>query len=363
MFTSTVAAGERVALWSPGGVEPEPRLRVLLPGEGESARAQAASAVFVPSVQQASRPGRTTKGSRRRAKGAGVIGGPGRTTTGRRSVVLPDDPSPMDTARRAFLGHRGGAGHRNRPGHRPPARGDARGHRGRARVDRTGLLADPRRRSATRTGPGRRAGPPPRPVGPRAADRPGRGARHRGRPPATPNCPSGSSPGGPTPCWNRSPPATGCCPGCRPSNTPTWRCCPGTTPGWPRCCPPRSRSPCGPANPPPGTRSPPPARSPPGCPAPCTPCSAGLIDADHAIAVARATGTTTAEVAAQVENDLLPEVTQPRQQHHRRTTPPQSRPPGHHPRPRRRRRPAPHRRERPAHDPVGRRRRDGRARR
>ena len=37
----------------------------------------------------------------------------------------------------------------------------------------------------------------------------------------------------------------------------------------------------------------------------------GLIDVDHAIAVARATGTTTAEVAAQVENDVLPEVTSP----------------------------------------------------
>ena len=68
MFTSTVATGERVALWSPGGVEPEPRLRVLLPGEGESARTQAATAVFVPSVQQASRPGRPAKQSGRRAK-------------------------------------------------------------------------------------------------------------------------------------------------------------------------------------------------------------------------------------------------------------------------------------------------------
>jgi hypothetical protein len=37
----------------------------------------------------------------------------------------------------------------------------------------------------------------------------------------------------------------------------------------------------------------------------------GLIDVDHAIAVARATGTTTAEVAGQVENDVLPEVTSP----------------------------------------------------
>src|SRR6478752_4445585 len=103
MFTSTIATGERVALWSPGGVEPEPRLRVLLPGEGESARTRAATAVFVPSVQQASRPGRpATAGSSRRsaggsrpAKGAGAAarrggGGP----VGRRSVVLPGDPSP-----------------------------------------------------------------------------------------------------------------------------------------------------------------------------------------------------------------------------------------------------------------------------
>ncbi len=73
MFTSTVTAGERVALWSPGGVEPEPRLRVLLPGEGESARTQATTAVFVPSVQQASRPGRSVKGAGRRAKVRAVI--------------------------------------------------------------------------------------------------------------------------------------------------------------------------------------------------------------------------------------------------------------------------------------------------
>ena len=67
MFTSTVAAGERVALWSSGGVEPEPRLRVLLPGGGESARSQAASAVFVASVQQVSRPRSGGAGSSRRS--------------------------------------------------------------------------------------------------------------------------------------------------------------------------------------------------------------------------------------------------------------------------------------------------------
>src|SRR6478609_3732346 len=37
----------------------------------------------------------------------------------------------------------------------------------------------------------------------------------------------------------------------------------------------------------------------------------GLIDVDHAVAVARATGTTTAQVAGQVEHDVLPEVTAP----------------------------------------------------
>ena len=108
MFTSTVAAGEWVAVWSPGGVEPEPRLRVLLPGEGASARAQAATAEFVPSVQQASRPGRTSTPKRRRSKAGPTSGRPGSTPVGRRTVVLPDDPSPMDTARAAFLGHRAG---------------------------------------------------------------------------------------------------------------------------------------------------------------------------------------------------------------------------------------------------------------
>src|SRR6478609_1200252 len=104
MFTSMVATGERVAVWSPGGVEPEPRLRVLLPGEGGSARAQAATAVFVPSVQQASRPGRTAQGAGRRAKAGPSSVRPGRSAVGRRSVVLPGDPSRMDVARVEFLG-------------------------------------------------------------------------------------------------------------------------------------------------------------------------------------------------------------------------------------------------------------------
>ena len=74
MFTSTVTAGERVALWSPGGVEPEPRLRVLLPGGGESARTQAATAVFVPSVQQVSRPRSAGAGSFAALGGWGAAG-------------------------------------------------------------------------------------------------------------------------------------------------------------------------------------------------------------------------------------------------------------------------------------------------
>src|SRR6478752_714419 len=110
MFTSTVATGERVALWSPGGVEPEPRLRVLLPGEGESGRAQAATARFVPSVQQVSgRP--AGRGSSRPAGGARPAKGAGASTRrpggGHRSVVLPGDPSRMDAARAAFLGFGG----------------------------------------------------------------------------------------------------------------------------------------------------------------------------------------------------------------------------------------------------------------
>gem|GEM_PF-3355376 len=84
---SGVAAGERIAVWRPNTVEPEARLRVLLPGEGTSARQRAAASVFVPSVQQA-----TERGGR---------------STGRRVVVRPGDPTGADLAMAWLRGHPG----------------------------------------------------------------------------------------------------------------------------------------------------------------------------------------------------------------------------------------------------------------
>ena len=165
MFTSTVAAGEWVALWSPGGVEPDPRLRVLLPGSGASTRAKAVTARFVPSVQQAARPGRSTTGRR---------------TTATRMIARPGDPTPTDAARAAFLGHPGGT----------PSETD--------------------RESARRLG----VTPGVSEVGHALIELGCWRAHIAALPPgpelvtAVPSCRSGWSPGGRTRCWNRSPPAT-----------------------------------------------------------------------------------------------------------------------------------------------------------
>src|SRR6476620_7251468 len=101
MFEPRVAIGERVAVWCAPGVEPAPRLRVLLPGQGGSARERARTAVFVPSMQQTGRKAtRETRnpGGRR----------DGRRTAGRR-VVLPGDPTDVEAAFTRWRGHPGAA--------------------------------------------------------------------------------------------------------------------------------------------------------------------------------------------------------------------------------------------------------------
>lgn len=101
MFEPRVAIGERVAVWCAPGVEPAPRLRVLLPGEGGSVREQAMTAVFVLSMQQTGRKAtRTTRNPGRRRDG--------RYTAGRR-VVLPGDPTEVKAAFARWRGHPGAA--------------------------------------------------------------------------------------------------------------------------------------------------------------------------------------------------------------------------------------------------------------
>src|SRR4051794_24254668 len=97
MFETRVAIGERVAVWSPPSVEPVPRLRVLLPGEGASARERALTAVFVPSMEHTGR--KTVKAASRAVRGPGGRRDDrfgrddlfGRRGAGGRRVVLPGD--------------------------------------------------------------------------------------------------------------------------------------------------------------------------------------------------------------------------------------------------------------------------------
>src|SRR4051812_47856021 len=102
MFETRVAIGERAAVWSPPSVEPVPRLRVLLPGEGASAREQALTAVFVPSMEHTGRQTvKAVKAASRAARGPGGRrdarfgrdGLFGRRGAGGRRVVLPGDPT------------------------------------------------------------------------------------------------------------------------------------------------------------------------------------------------------------------------------------------------------------------------------
>ncbi len=123
-----MAIGERVAVWRAPGVEPAPRLRVLLPGRGGSVREQAMAAVFVPSVQQtgrrsAGRPvGRLSQSQSKSQSGpgpsraaSGSLGTRSRGTrsrapiSGRRTVVLPGDPTDVDAAFARWRGHPGAA--------------------------------------------------------------------------------------------------------------------------------------------------------------------------------------------------------------------------------------------------------------
>ena len=120
MFETRVAIGERVAVWSPPSVEPVPRLRVLLPGEGGSTREQAMSAVFVPSMEHAGR-----KSVKPVKAGSGAVRGPGGRRddrfgrdgrdgrfgrgAGRGRVVLPGDPTRVDAAFTRWRGFPGAA--------------------------------------------------------------------------------------------------------------------------------------------------------------------------------------------------------------------------------------------------------------
>jgi hypothetical protein len=111
MFNPRVVFGERAAVWSRAGVDDtEPRLRVLLPGQGTSVRDRARSAEFIPYIQQ----------DRRRPRGRGgklsdsrpftdAVRGPRATGSGRAlRLVLPGDPSELDRAWTSLRGHPGG---------------------------------------------------------------------------------------------------------------------------------------------------------------------------------------------------------------------------------------------------------------
>ena len=226
-------------------------------------------------------------------------------------MVLPDDPSPMDTARAAFLGHRAGPASAidqdtgRRLGLTPAVTevGAALIELGCWRTHIADLPPGPELVAALSRRPDQLA--------PAPLTDPDAALHTAVTAPAPPGWATGSPPGGPTPCWNPSPPATGCCPGCRPSNTPTWPCCPGNYPGLHEMLPTEiayalrcSEAAAGNAISTARTIT---TRLPDTHHA----LHQGLIDADHAIAIARATGTTTAEVAAQVETDLLPELTSP----------------------------------------------------
>jgi len=112
MFVPAVATGERVAVWRPGDADTEPRLRLLLPGTGKSVRARALSASFVPSVQQAAhqfpaaghRPPRSSRAGRRARSTASPRAG----ASAGAAVVQPGEPSAIDAALARWRGYPGG---------------------------------------------------------------------------------------------------------------------------------------------------------------------------------------------------------------------------------------------------------------
>jgi hypothetical protein len=112
MFNPKVVFGERAAVWSAGGVDcAEPRLRVLLPGLGPGVRDRARSAEFVPSIQHDRRRPRGRKGQESESRPfTAAVREPGtgaRAPRHARRVALPGDPSDVDQAWTALAGHPG----------------------------------------------------------------------------------------------------------------------------------------------------------------------------------------------------------------------------------------------------------------
>jgi hypothetical protein len=112
MFNPKVVFGERAAVWSAGGVDcAEPRLRVLLPGLGPGVRDRARSAEFVPSIQHDRRRPRGRKGQESESRPfTAAVREPGtgaRAPRNARRVALPGDPSDVDQAWTALAGHPG----------------------------------------------------------------------------------------------------------------------------------------------------------------------------------------------------------------------------------------------------------------
>jgi hypothetical protein len=112
MFNPKVVFGERAAVWFAGGVDcAEPRLRVLLPGLGPGVRDRARSAEFVPSIQHDRRRPRGRKGQESESRPfTAAVREPGtgaRAPRNARRVALPGDPSDVDQAWTALAGHPG----------------------------------------------------------------------------------------------------------------------------------------------------------------------------------------------------------------------------------------------------------------
>ena len=113
MFNPRVVFGERAAVWSAGGVDcAEPRLRVLLPGSGPGVRERARSAEYLPSIQDDRRRRRSRSGQGPESRPFTAVvreppaGGRRASQRGRR-VVLPGDPTELEQAWTALTGHPG----------------------------------------------------------------------------------------------------------------------------------------------------------------------------------------------------------------------------------------------------------------
>jgi hypothetical protein len=113
MFITRYLSGERAMSWRPDTMEPEPTVRVMLPGAGQSVQARARSAEFVPSIQATggrargagSRPpGQARNGGQSRLGAAGAGSGSSRRPATRR-VILSGDLTPHQVAWQKFSGN------------------------------------------------------------------------------------------------------------------------------------------------------------------------------------------------------------------------------------------------------------------